>query len=98
MMLLSIAHILKESKLKITEKTGLIISTTKGNIDVLSPKSEFYKEPKRAYLSELGRQIQDFFNFKEEAIVVSNACVSGVLAISIAKHFIQADHYNDVIM
>lgn len=98
MMLLSVNHVLKESKLKITDKTGLIISTTKGNIDVLSPKSDFYKEPKRAYLSELGKQIQHFFNFKEEAIVVSNACVSGVLAISVAKHFMQSNHYDDVIV
>lgn len=98
MMLLSVNHVLKESKHKITEKTGLIISTTKGNIDVLSPKSDFYKNPKRAYLSELGNQIQDFFGFKEEAIVVSNACVSGVLTISIAKHFVQANHYDDIII
>ena len=45
MMLLSIDLILKESNLEITEKTGLIIATTKGNIDVLSPKSIFYNEP-----------------------------------------------------
>lgn len=98
MMLLSVNYILKESQLKITDKTGLIISTTKGNIDVLSPESNFYKEPERAYLSELGKQVQSFFGFKKEAIVLSNACVSGILAISVAKHFIQSNYYDDVII
>ena len=43
MMLLSVHSILKESNLKITQRTGLIIATTKGNVDVLSPKSIFFK-------------------------------------------------------
>ncbi|HBC05120.1 MAG TPA: beta-ketoacyl synthase, partial [Aequorivita sp.] len=64
-------------------KVGLIISTTKGNIDVLEKESSFPKS--RAYLSELGKTIQNFFGFKNETIVLSNACVSGVLAISVAK-------------
>lgn len=98
MMLLSVNQILIDSKIKITEKTGLIISTTKGNIDTLSPKSPFYTDPKRAYLSELGNQIQQFFNFKNETIVLSNACVSGVLAISVAKHLIQSNLYDNVII
>jgi len=98
MMLLSVNQILTDSKIKITAKTGLIISTTKGNIDALSPKSPFYTDKKRAYLSELGNQIQEFFNFKNEAIVLSNACVSGVLAISVAKHLIQSDLYDNVII
>ena len=98
MMLLSVNQILTDSKIKITAKTGLIISTTKGNIDALSPKSPFYTDKKRAYLSELGNQIQEFFNFKNEAIVLSNACVSGILAISVAKHLIQSDLYDNVII
>ena len=98
MMILSIHHILKEANYKITDKTGLIISTTKGNIDTLATNSPFYKDKKRAYLSELGNQIQQFFNFKNEAIVLSNACVSGVLAISVAKHLIQSEMYDEVIV
>lgn len=98
MMLLSVNQILKDSELEINEKTGIIISTTKGNIDVLSSKSPFNKDKKRAYLSELGKQIQEFFNFKKEAIVLSNACVSGVLAISVAKHLIQAELYDNVVI
>ncbi len=98
MMLLSVNQLLKDSKHKITEKTGLLISTTKGNIDTLAPTSPFYSDKKRAYLSELGNQIQTFFDFKNEAIVLSNACVSGVLAISVAKHLIQTELYDNVVI
>ncbi len=98
MMILTINHILKESNLKITNKTGLIIASTKGNIDALSPKSEFYNLKSRAYLPELGKQIQDFFNFKNEPVILSNACVSGVLALVVAKRLIQSNLYDDVIV
>ncbi len=98
MMLLSVNHVLNNSKLKITNKTGLIISTTKGNIDTLSPKSIFFTDKNRAYLFELGNQIKSFFKFKNQAIVLSNACVSGVLAISVAKHLIQSKLYNNIII
>jgi len=98
MMILSVNHILKTSKVKIINKTGLIISTTKGNVDTLATNSEFYHDKKRAYLSELGNQLQNFFGFKNETIVLSNACVSGVLAISVAKHLIQSEMYDDIIV
>ena len=94
MMILSLKDILDASKLVLDEKVGLIVSTTKGNIDVLEKNNGFPKS--RAYLSELGKVIQDFFGFKKEAIVVSNACVSGSLAISVAKRFILEEKYDHV--
>lgn len=98
MMLLSVNDIIKKSNLKITDKTGLILATTKGNVDVLSPESKFYQDKKRAYLSELGKNIQSFFNFQHEAIVVSNACVSGILAVAIAERMIKSKVYDDVVI
>ncbi len=98
MMLLSVHDILLASKIEITDKTGLIVATTKGNIDTLSPKSSFFGDKKRVYLSELGKQIQKFFNFKNEAVVLSNACVSGVLAIAVADRLIKSNLYDDVII
>jgi 3-oxoacyl-[acyl-carrier-protein] synthase-1 len=98
MMILSVNSILSSSNYKITKRTGLIIATTKGNIDTLSPSSKFYKDPKRSYLYELGNQINYFFDFKNEAIVLSNACVSGVLAVSVAQRFINDGVYEEVII
>lgn len=96
MMLLSLNNVLVQSKVEITSKTGLVISTTKGNVDVLDANSKFSK--KRAYLGELGKQIQQFFGFKNEPIVLSNACVSGVLAVSVAKRLIQSNLYDNILV
>ena len=42
MMILSVEKILAASKVQLTDKTGLIIATTKGNVDVLSPKIKLF--------------------------------------------------------
>jgi len=98
MMMLSVYKLLKESKFRITDRTGLIISTTKGNIDVLSPDSNFKEDKKRVYLAELGKKISNFFEIKNEAIVLSNACVSGVLALSVADRLIRSKMYDEIII
>lgn len=94
MIILSLKEVIDDSNIPLNERVGLLISTTKGNIDVLESKSNFPES--RAYLSELGKTIQSFFGFKNEAIVLSNACVSGILAVSIAKRFISEEKYDHV--
>ncbi len=96
MMLLSVAETLEKSKLHISEKTALIIATTKGSIDALDPDNSFSEE--RAYLPVLGKKIQSFFGFKQEPIVVSNACVSGILAVAVAKRLIQNNVYENAVV
>ncbi|MBM1105521.1 beta-ketoacyl synthase [Aurantibacter crassamenti] len=90
----SLANTIKNSNVALNNRVGLIISTTKGNIDVLEKNSEFSEE--RAYLSTLGEKIASFFGFKNDAIVLSNACVSGVLASAVAKRFIKQGTYDHV--
>lgn len=98
MMILSLKSSIEEAGFGVhqlnDEKTALIISTTKGNIDALSNSSTFPKE--RAYLPELGKKIQTFLGFKNQPIVVSNACVSGILSVAIAKRLIQSGVYENV--
>lgn len=94
MLLVSLANTIANAKLKITDRVGLIISTTKGNIDVLENQSDFSKD--RAYLGALGKKIKTFFGFKDEAILLSNACVSGVLAVAAAKRLITQDRYDHI--
>jgi len=94
MMILSLKKVIDASEISINNRVGLIISTTKGNIDALEKGNDFPES--RAYLSELGKIIQNYFGFKNEAIVLSNACVSGILAISAAKRFISEEKYDHV--
>lgn len=94
MMLVSLSDSLKKAGIKLTKRTGLIISTTKGNIDVLENESPYPES--RVYLPALGEKIQQFFGFENKPIIISNACVSGVLAIAAAKRFIKQGLYDDV--
>lgn len=90
MFILSIKPLIERHS--ITEHTAFILSTTKGNISLLKNQTEL---PEDVYLSKLAGKIADLFGFKTKPIVVSNACVSGVMAIAIAKNMIQAGKYHD---
>jgi 3-oxoacyl-[acyl-carrier-protein] synthase-1 len=78
--------------------TLFILSTTKGNIDLLEreKKDKFGKE--RIYLWSAARTIKSFFNFRNEPVVISNACISGVQAIITGARLIRAGIYDNVIV
>ena len=90
MFLLSLKPLVERHQ--ISDETAFILSTTKGNISLLKNESTL---PEGVYLSRLAQKLADFFGFKTQPIVVSNACVSGVMAISVAKNMIQARKYKD---
>ncbi|SFN71170.1 3-oxoacyl-[acyl-carrier-protein] synthase-1 [Chryseobacterium oleae] len=90
MFLLSLKPLVE--KHDISEETAFILSTTKGNISLLKNQTAL---PEGVYLSKLAQKIADYFGFKTKPIVVSNACVSGVMAIAVAKNMIQAGKYKD---
>ncbi|WP_288245097.1 beta-ketoacyl synthase N-terminal-like domain-containing protein [uncultured Chryseobacterium sp.] len=90
MFLLSLRPLIERHN--ITEETAFILSTTKGNISLLKNKKTL---PEEVFLSNLAQKIADFFGFKKKPIVVSNACVSGVMAIAVAKNMILAGKYKD---
>jgi 3-oxoacyl-[acyl-carrier-protein] synthase-1 len=94
MMILALQPIVEKAKLDLNERTGFILSTTKGNVTALANSTQENFE--KAHLHHLAKRVATFFGFKAEPIVVSNACVSGVLAVSIAKRLIQSDLYDNV--
>ncbi|MEP6261962.1 MAG: beta-ketoacyl synthase N-terminal-like domain-containing protein [Gillisia sp.] len=96
MMLLAVHKVIATNPGLDLNETALILSSTKGNIDLLEEKTSFPKN--RVFLTELAKVIQDFFGFKNEPIVVSNACVSGGLALAVAKRFIAAGNYEQAIV
>ena len=68
----------------------LILSTTKGNIAALANN-----DLNAAFIDQLAKNINSYFGFKTEPIVVSNACTSGVVAISLAKRFIEMEQFTN---
>ena len=94
MMILSLNDTISKSPFSITKDTALIISTTKGNIDMLGSKnSKLHSD--RVYLTKLGEVVKKFFKFYNDPIIICNACVSGVLGITVAKKLIKNKNYKD---
>lgn len=95
MMILAISQLIKNNPGIDIGTTGLIISTTKGNIDILEEKTDLPKD--RVYLSKLGEVLAEFFGFSKP-IIVSNACISGGLALVVAKRLINTERFSNVIV
>ena len=93
MMILALEPIIKKSQIDLDSKVAFLLSTTKGNVTALQNDSD--ESFKTAHLDVLAKNISDFFGFQMQPIVVSNACVSGVLAVSIAKRMIQSELYDN---
>jgi 3-oxoacyl-[acyl-carrier-protein] synthase-1 len=71
-----------------SEKTIVIISSTKGELD--RNINDQFGGPVAA--------ITDRFHLAHDPIVISNACISGVLAINVASNFIDAIIYEHAIV
>jgi len=76
------------------DKDGLvIICTTKGNIDKISGVND-----PRLPLPRLSKFMQQSFDLGNEPIIISNACISGVLGIIAAARLIRAEKYDHVMV
>ncbi len=80
------------------ERVLFILSTTKGNIDLLDPKTRAGFEERRIYLWHTAQLVKRFFNLHNTPLVVSNACISGALAIIIGARLIRSGHYDHVVV
>lgn len=95
LMILAVQQILDQNPGLEMQDTGLIISTTKGSIDQLG-KDEFPED--RLFLWKLAEVIADFFQIKKKPVVVSNACISGALAVKTANDLITAGRFLNAIV
>lgn len=97
MLIVSVSEALSKTDVNIeSPRTAIILSTTKGNIGLLSNNNTFGHE--RILLWKLGDVIQDFFKNPNKPIIISNACISGVLAINTAAMYLGADMYDNVVV
>ncbi|MGD0583286.1 MAG: beta-ketoacyl synthase N-terminal-like domain-containing protein [Bacteroidales bacterium] len=79
-------------------RTVFILSTTKGNIDLLENDKRKRFGDKRIYLWETARIIQKFLNFRNAPIIVSNACISGLQAVITGSRLIGAGVYDNAVI
>jgi 3-oxoacyl-[acyl-carrier-protein] synthase-1 len=76
-------------------RTLLILSTTKGDISLLETGIE---DPARIALSTSGRLIAGHFHFVNTPIVISNACISGILGLVTAMRLINSGSYDTAVI
>ena len=90
---------LKDSNIDPSDpETVLILSTTKGNIQLLetNPYNDALRD--RISLSTSARLVAEYFGFTTKPIVVSNACISGVLAITTGARLLRAGKYKHAVI
>jgi len=98
LLILSVQEALGQTNLDITNgRTAFIVSTTKGNIELLE------QQPAQPPLGEMelfatAKKVAAYFNFRAAPLVVSNACISGLLAILTAKRLIAAGLYDHAVV
>jgi len=76
-----------------TARTALVLGTTKGNVSFLKER-----RTAEARLPVLARKMAKALDFQTEPVIVSQACVSGLLALSVAKRLIQTGQYDDAVV
>jgi len=80
------------------KKTLLILSTTKGNISLLETGDYDAELKKRISLPFSADIIARYFGFVNQPVVVSNACISGIMAIIAGKRLIQSGQYDHAVI
>ncbi len=99
MIIASISEALTRSKVDISAKSTLIaLSTTKGNIDLLENENSGKFEKERVLLWRLGEIIAGYYKNPNPVMVISNACISGVLAINTAAMLINSGLYDNAVV
>jgi 3-oxoacyl-[acyl-carrier-protein] synthase-1 len=99
MAICSLKDALSSTEIDFTDsKTLFILSTTKGNIDLLEKENELKFGRKRIYLWNTAQLLQSYFKFLNEPVVISNACISGVQAIITGARLIRANLYENVVI
>jgi len=94
--ILSIKDAISQSSLNIESDDCLIIlASTKGNIGLLETNNEYFKS---IYLWESARKIGTYFHTVHRPLVVSHACVSGVLAQVVAVRMLNAKQYKNIVV
>lgn len=99
LLIASVGDALKDSGINVKDKkTVLIISTTKGNISLLETETNNAELKKRIALSTSAKLVSDYFGFLNQPVVISNACISGVLAIITGMRLLRSGRYENVVI
>ncbi len=81
-----------------SQRTQFILSTTKGNIDLLENAEAKSSNDKQLFLWNSARLLSQYFENPNTPLVVSNACISGVSAQIVAKRLLLTGKYDHIVV
>jgi 3-oxoacyl-[acyl-carrier-protein] synthase-1 len=99
LLIASISDALQDSGIDVHDKkTVLIISSTKGNISLLEKETMGEDLKKRIALPTSAKLVSEYFGFINQPVIVSNACISGVLAIITGMRLLRSGLYENAVI
>ncbi len=91
-----IGNVVERSGINVdTEKTALVIASTKGNIELLTGRGV---TDEKVFLGDMASRVASRCGFTNSPLVISNACISGLSAIIVATRLIRDGKYKNVVV
>jgi len=95
----SVEDAVKNCNLNLSDnQTIFILSSTKGNIGLLENAEADDSVKTQITLTYSAKKIASHFGFVHQPVVVSNACISGLLALTIGMRFLQSGRYKNAVV
>ncbi len=99
LLIASIQDALKDSGVDAKDnQTIFIISSTKGNISLLETQENTPGLKKRIALSTSAKLVAEYFGFINQPIIISNACISGVMGIITGMRLLRSGQYENAVV
>jgi 3-oxoacyl-[acyl-carrier-protein] synthase-1 len=99
LLIASVSNALENSGVDIRDKkTALIISSTKGNISLLETDRNNPGLKERIALYTSAGLVANYFHHPNKPVVLSNACISGLLGLLTGLRLIQSGQYENVVV
>jgi len=99
LLIASVSEALQDSGIDARDKkTVLIISSTKGNISLLETETYSTVLKKRIALPTSAKLVAEYFGFSNPPVIISNACISGVLAIITGMRLLRTGQYENAVI
>jgi len=99
LLIASVRDALQNSGVNATDqKTVLIVSSTKGNISLLETEHNNADLQSRISMPSSAKLVAEYFGFVNQPVVVSNACISGIMAILTGMRLMQSGKFENAVI
>ena len=99
LVVLSVREAAKQANVNLTSHdVGIVLATTKGNIELLSPCNQPHLPRQRTLLAPSAEAIARALGSPNEPYILCNACISGAHALLFAHRLLQMGRYRQVVV